>query len=166
MKAVSKFILTFAALLMAATFLFTACGKRELAVTTGTVVQPAQLVGFKGDAAYSVVRSDALPVIYQDFRDELSRLGLVRWDVRFDCNKFATLYISVAQVKFAVLAWQSDTPAQSLALAEVWYVQSTGGRHAIVEALTERGEVFIDPQNGLELTLSTAEKDSIYLRKW
>lgn len=144
------------------------CGRKEAKLSTGTVLLAADLplYGFKGDKSYAVVQSTALPDLYANFRDALSKQGLVKWDARFDCNHFAALYVSLAQAAYTVAAWQSSSPAQTLALAEVWYVRGSGGGHAIVSAVTERGLLFIEPQTGLELSLTAAEQRSIYLTKW
>jgi hypothetical protein len=144
----------------------TGCSKRETTLTTGAVLSRYTLPGARGSESYAVVRSDALPGLYAAFRDVLAKQGLVRWDSRFDCNAFATLYVGVAQARFAAAAWHSRTDAQALALAEVWYHRDAGGHHAIVQAITEHGPVFIEPQTGEAITLSEQEQRSITLRKW
>lgn len=155
---------------LAIALLVGACSKREQAMTTGAVVASAALPlqGFKGDTAYAVVRSDALPSFYQNFRDVLNKQGLVKWDSRYDCNHFASLYISLAQASYTVAAWHSETKAQTMALAEVWYLPNgpPGGGHAIVAAVTDRGLVFIEPQTGQEIRLTLAQRQSAYLVKW
>jgi hypothetical protein len=157
------------AVLCGLAFFFASCSKREQAMSTGAVVQAAALPlpGFKGDTAYAVVRSDALPALYQNFRDVLNKQGLVKWDSRYDCNHFASLYIGLAQSSFTVAAWHSETNAQTLALAEVWYLPNgPPSGHAIVAAMTERGLVFIEPQTGQEIRLTLAQRQSAYLIKW
>lgn len=164
-----RIALTFVLILLLA-----GCARREEALSTGQTVASLSLptalkpYHWSGDAEYAVVRSTALPSIYGDFRSTLSDLGLVKWDARFDCNRFATLYIGVAQARYAVAAWHSSTKAQALALAEVWYLQGGDATraHAIVLAHTERGPVFVEPQTGRELTLTPAEQRSIFLCKW
>jgi hypothetical protein len=45
----------------------------------------------------------------------------------------------------------------------VWYRQTNSQTgHAIVVALTERGAVYLDPQNGRELQLTPGERASIF----
>lgn len=146
------------------------CGRTERALTSGAVVPAAQLPlgGFRSDTAYAVVRVDALPLLNDTFRSvlfDVSRLS--KWDARYDCNHFAALYIAVAQAKFAAAAWHSNTPAQTLALAEVWYRpdRSTTG-HAIVAAVTDRGLVYIEPQTGHTIVLSNTEDLSRYFTRW
>lgn len=155
-------------------FLLTSCGRRETELTTGLAVPAQSLPGlfqkgfWHGDATYAVVRYDALPALYDDFRSTLSNLGLVKWDEKFDCNRFSTLYIGVAQARYAVAAWHSRTPARALALAEVWY--HVGGdpknAHSIVQAYTDRGPVYVEPQSGRVVALTPAEEASVFLRKW
>lgn len=107
---------------------------------------------FAPDAIYAQVNSAWLKDFYPTFRAEIFRQGVVKWDDRFDCNHFAAYYVALAQTKFYLDAWRSGTPAQSLAIAQFWYVSPRGG-HAIVVALTERGPVFIEPQTGEEVHL-------------
>lgn len=153
-----------------ALLLVAGCAKREQALSTGATIPAQDLLETRADRTgsshYAVVQSGALPDLYAGFRATLSRQGLVRWDERFDCNHFAALYIALAQTRFAVAAWHSETPAQSLALAEVWYYPDAGGYHAIVQARTERGDIFIEPQTGQEIQLSATERTNITFRKW
>lgn len=144
------------------------CGKQEQSLATGSVVQASALplAGFRGDTAYAKVNAEALPALYANFVSVLSAQGLVKWDGRYDCNHSASLYIALAQAKFAVAAWHSSTPAQTLALAEYWYRLDRGGGHAIVAADTDRGLLFIEPQTGQIVTLSQVERNSAYLIKW
>lgn len=149
------------------------CGQRqEGALATGTVLPAAQLPvvqrpgDYRGDTHYAVVRSAALPELHAAFADVLAKQGLVKWDARFDCNRFAGLWIGVAQARYAVAAWHSSTPAKALALAEVWYRHPGGGGHAIVQAITERGPVYLEPQTGAEITLTPAQEAAVFLRQW
>jgi hypothetical protein len=148
----------------AAFFAVSGCSRQEAQLTTGKVIAAAQLPGLKGDTAYAEVNPACLASLYEDFRAELSSRGLVKWDARYDCNKFAAHYISKAQTRYAVAAWQSSTPAQSLALAEVWYRRGDGTAHAIVQARTPAGDTYIEPQNGS--VLPSIPETAIFLRKW
>lgn len=140
------------------------------AATTGRVltradVQLATSTLFFGDSLYAEVNSRWLARYYVDFRAELFRLGVLRWDRRFDCNRFAEFYASLAQARFYRDTFQSALPAQSLAIAPFWYLRADGkGAHAVVQALTERGRLFIDPQTGHEVTLSVTESATGYYR--
>ena len=162
--------LAFLALGIACLVIIGGCGRQEKALSTGKVMTStevrATLPGYVGDTAYAVVRSTALPSLYDNFQTGLSREGLIKWDARFDCNHFAALYVALAQARYAVAAWQSSTPAQSLALAEVWYHRDDGKGHAIVAAITEHGLQFIEPQTGAVITPSESERSNIYFCRW
>jgi hypothetical protein len=114
-----------------------------------------------GDVAYAQVNSAWLKEFYADFRAEIFRQGVTKWDERFDCNHFAAYYVALAQTRFYLATFHSRTKAQSLAVATYWYTRPTG-RHAIVIALTERGPVFIEPQTGAEVRLTPAEKSTAF----
>jgi hypothetical protein len=159
----------FVAAVVAWVFLVTSCGRQERALSTGKVVQGYELPlgGFHGDDKYAEMQSSAVPALYENFRDMLSKQGLVKWDARYDCNHFAALYVALAQSQFAVATWSSETKAQTLALAEIWYRPTPGPYgHAIVGAFTERGLIFIEPQTGQELQLTAEQRKTIYLCKW
>lgn len=144
------------------------CSKREGQLATGKVVSWSEVErpSFVGDNAYAVVRRAALPQMQASFREVLSKRGLVKWDARFDCNRFSGLFINLAHVDYAVAAWHSNSPAQALALAEIWYRPDSGGKHSIVQALTEDGVIYWDVVLGQEVALSTAELNSIEFRQW
>ena len=160
-------LLAFAALLALAS-----CAKREASpMATGAVTaNPAvdsKLPGFVGDGPYAVVKADALPAYYDSFRKRLFDDGVVKWDARFDCNHFASYYVALAQTQYYLRNWGSTTPAQTLALAEVWFRPGGGLKgHAIVAAWTDAGLVFVEPQSGARLNLSDAERASVFLCKW
>ncbi len=118
-----------------------------------------------GDEAYAEVNSQWLPGFYTRFRTELSRLGVVNWDRRFDCNRFAELYTGVAQIAFFREAFHSSIKAQALAVGPLWYRRDNDlGAHAIVQVLTERGIIYIDPQTGAQIQLTPQELASAYLQ--
>lgn len=117
-----------------------------------------------GDEAYAEVNSAWLRAWYPAFRQELFRMGVVKWEERFDCNRFAEIYTGLAQVNFFRQTFHRRTGAKALALGQFWYVRDKGGPHAIVQALTERGPVFIDPQTGEEMNLSPNERKSAYFQ--
>lgn len=118
-----------------------------------------------GEAVYAEVNSEWLPHWYGTFRAQLFKIGLTRWDPRFDCNRFADFYANLAQAFFSLEMSRSGTPAQALALGPFWYVRGDGrGTHAIVQAVTERGRIFIDPQTGREMKLSALEEQSGYVQ--
>jgi hypothetical protein len=138
--------------------------------TTGRILSDRELRGtvpgaILGESVYAEVNSRWLPHWYRTYRQQLFKIGLVRWDSRFDCNRFADFYTNLAQAYFSVEMFHSPTPAQALALGPFWYVRADGkGSHAIVQAVTERGRIFIDPQTGEEMTLSPIEQQSGYVQ--
>ena len=148
------------------------CNKRESQITNGKILTNIEVSnirsGYTGDSIYAVVNSNSLQSFYDNFRDVLSKQGLVKWDARFDCNHFSSLYIALAQSKYTVAAWNSSTPAQSLAMAEIWYnkdgIKNNG--HAVVLIITENGPIYIEPQTGQQIQLSDVEKNSIFFCKW
>lgn len=118
-----------------------------------------------GESVYAEVNSRWLPHWYAMFRTQLFRIGLTRWDTRFDCNRFADFYSNLAQAYFSIEMFHSRTPAQALALGPFWYIRADGrGTHAVVQAVTERGRIFIDPQTGREMQLSPIEQQSGYVQ--
>lgn len=140
------------------------CSKAERHLSTGKVILAKDLPGWTPDTAYAEVNPECLPDLYANFRDVLSRQGLVKWDKKYDCNHFAALYVALAQARYTVAAWHSETDAQTLALAEVWYRTGPDSGHAIVEAYTSEGIIFIEPQTGQRI--AGPSPDKVILRKW
>lgn len=139
-------------------------------MTTGRVLQPAELQKLVpgvilGGTAYAEVNSAWLREWYPVYRAELFRLGVVRWDARFDCSRFAGFYTGLAQACFFEGSFHSRSNAVALALGPFWYRRDrdTLG-HAIIQAITDRGRIFIDPQTGEELKLSGVELNSAFLQ--
>lgn len=149
-----------------------ACSRNDTASpAAGTVgAHELPLPGFIGDESYARVRAAAIPSMHEDFAAATHRQGLpARWDRRFDCNRFAALWIGLAQARYAVEQWHSQAAPQALALAEVWYRPdgaAPGTGHAIVAAVSEAGLVFIEPQTGAIVHLSGAERASVYFVRW
>lgn len=153
-------------------FAVSGCQPKRTSLDTGTHVSASSLplAGWAGDATYAVVDSSALPQMFEDLQNAVFKQGLAgQWDSRFDCNRFASLYIGLAHAKYAVKAWHHPTGPQALALAEIWYRPDNAPQfigHAIVAALTERGLIFIEPQHGREISLTPQERAHIYFVKW
>ena len=163
--------IAFAALAVCALLmLLFGCGKQVGKISTGAVVTPAELLsmlpGSCGSPSYAVVQSSALPEFEADLQSRLSEIGVVGWQKRSDCKEFARGYIFFAQSRFASAAFYSFAPPPTLALAEVWYHRSDGKGHAVVAAITENGLQFIEPQTGAVVTLSSAERASVYFCRW
>lgn len=120
---------------------------------------------FVGDEVYAEVNSAWLASYYDVFRAELFRLGITKWDARFDCNRFAELYSGIAQAVYLRATFHSNHVGGALAIGPYWYRRANGqGMHAIVQILTERGVVYVDPQTGGWVQLTPAEKASAYLQ--
>lgn len=119
---------------------------------------------FLGDELYAEVSSAWLRDFQRDYRAELFRLGVLRWDTRFDCQRFVQFYVGLAQARFFRVAFHTWQPAGALAIGPVWYLRADGTGHAIVQAVTERGTLFIDPQSGHEVELSAAERQGIFFQ--
>jgi hypothetical protein len=137
---------------------------------TGRVLSAGELRQLRPHAIlaeenYAEVNANWLPQYYREFRNELFRLGITRWDERFDCNRFADLFTSLAQAHFFRAAFHSRTPAKALALGPYWYIRADGsGAHAIVQAITQHGPVYLDPQTGEQVKLAPGEKFAAYLQ--
>jgi len=157
-----------AALVLASLLCLGGCSKSEPHLGSGVTIDRQHLPKpqIAGDDRYALVKTTDLPDLYDAFASTLSDLGLVKWDASFDCNHFASLYISVNQARYAVQRWHSSAPPDSLALAEVWYRPTPNSGHAIVAALTPEGLVYIEPQTGQRVTLTPEQEKSIFLVKW
>lgn len=168
-----RFAPSFACALAAVVLAQIGCSRSEPASSpaAGTVsAHELPLPGWIGDETYARVRTASIPSLHEDFLSAVSRQGISgRWDRKFDCNRFAGLWIGLAQARYAAEQWHSRTAPQALALGEVWYRPEgapPGVGHAIVSAVTERGLVFIEPQTGALLTLTPAELGSRYFVRW
>jgi hypothetical protein len=165
------------AALGAAVFLASGCASsphaglgEKRSPTTGRVLTNVEMqlrtgTRYFGDEMYAEVNSVWLADFYDDFRRELHRLGVVHWDERFDCNRFAEFFVALAQARFFDATFHSRTRARALAMGPYWYVREDGeGPHAVVQVVTERGRFFIDPQTGREIQLTPAETTLAYFQ--
>ena len=130
--------------------------RNDLQARTGAI--------YMADETYAEVNSRWLADYYADFRAELSRQGVTRGEDRFDCVRFSEFYSGLAQARFFRAAFHDRIPARALALGQIWYFRTDGRAHAIVQALTERGQIFIEPQTGLEMHLTADERKAIYFQ--
>lgn len=139
-------------------------------LSTGRVMNPADVLraapgALLGDRYYAEVNSASLPKLYNDFRDELFEHGIVKRDDRYTCKHFAALFAEMAQARFFKENFRTNTQARALAIGSIWYVRDDGqGPHAIVQVLTERGRIYLEPQTGQEVALSSREEASTYFR--
>lgn len=130
---------------------------------------PGMKVGafpFTPDTSYATVNSAWLPGFYERWKADIFKKGVVKWDERFDCNRFAASYAAAAQIEYFVATFQSWRPAQALAVGEVWFTTRLGVKHSIVIAHTERGPIFIEPQTGEEVRMTPAELASIEFKRF
>lgn len=85
--------------------------------TTGKIITEADLSARLGfplivkDTIYAEVSSTWLASYYDDFRKTLFREGVVRWEETFDCDDFASFYVSLAAVRFFNATWSSPLKA-------------------------------------------------------
>lgn len=139
-------------------------------IMTGRVISQAEVrqmapLAHVGDEAYAEVNSQGLDRVYTEFNAELFRLGVTKWNERFDCNRFAELYAGVAQTVFYRESMHQRTSAKALALGPFWYRPANGAdAHAIVQILTEQGVIYIEPQTGARVQLTPAERASAFLQ--
>jgi hypothetical protein len=156
--------------LLATVLIVAGCRDRVLSrSSTDTVYAAVELdSGMKGDSHYAQVNREWLPVYWAEWRDELHRKhSVVQWDSRFDCNHFAVKFVADANVTFYLSNFHSRTQAQSLALAVVYYLPSGAvGAHALVQAHTQHGREFFEPQTGQFVQLSTDEVKSVFFRNY
>jgi hypothetical protein len=137
-------------------------------MSTGRVIAAQDLPGWKGDTAYGEINSAWLKGFYIRWKADLFRKGVVKWEKRFDCNRFAAHFAAEAQIAYYIENFHSWTDGRAAAVGEIWYLvdgQKDRG-HAIVLAYTERGPVYIEPQTGKEVTLTSAERESVYFMRF
>lgn len=114
-----------------------------------------------GDQSYEPTNRVWLKKHYARFRQELFSKGMTEADPKFDCSKFTQYYCALAQVTYYTDTWSKGPKAQALAVGELWYKRS-GSPHAVIVAILEEGAILIEPQTGLEVRLSEAERASVY----
>lgn len=148
----------------------TAAAATPVRFSTGRVIGPVEVLreapgALLGDRAYAQVNSAALPKLYAEFREQLFEQGIVKRDDSYTCKHFAALFAEMAQARYFRENVKSTMPAHALAIGSIWYVRDDGrGPHAIVQALTERGRIYLEPQTGKEVALSAREEASAYFR--
>lgn len=138
-----------------------------------TAVELNSKVGFAlaGDNVFQPVTREQILASHEEMKSELFRKGLVRWDERFDCNRFVSYQVSLLQVQHFLRNFHASASAraQALAVGQVWYKPdavpaNSGARHAILEGVTPEGIVHFDSTTGKFVNLSAAEKQSIFAR--
>lgn len=89
------------------------------------------------DFRYGKLNQAWLACWHEAVSEELSRLGIVRRDARFDCNRFVEAYPSLTEVAlppnvpfFSLIACTGNGPYR--------YLTGAGTAHAVFQALTVR----------------------------
>jgi hypothetical protein len=85
--------------------------------------------------------------------------NLSKWKKKWDCDNFSSLYYVFAQICHVTAG---ERPEEGIAVGEMFYLQDKGGGHAVNLAMTEKGIIIIEPQNGTEIKLSDKEKLSCW----
>lgn len=148
--------------------------RSEPAICTGTVLTAAGLRAqlpnaILGTDRYAEVNSHWLIWYYDEFRTDLASggYGIVQWEQKFNCTAFVSRYASSAQLRYFVRTFYRWHSPDGIAIGEFWY-RPAGSNvgHALVAAFTEKGLLYLDPQNGHFVTLTSDERLTAYLRKF
>ena len=89
--------------------------------------------------------------------------GWDKWADQWLCKDFAAMFRVFAQRAHAST---HKVPDERLICAEFWYRRDDGTGHALNFMLTDKGPVYIEPQTGKRVTLSTTEIASCYKRRF
>lgn len=102
-----------------------------------------------------------LDSFYPWFRSFLQAFGVLEYRAEAgDCDDYAALYAALARLCHRRMAGSTGT---GLAVGYMHYLTANGTSHAVVVAITsDRGPVFIEPQTGLTVSLSDAERASAW----
>lgn len=97
----------------------------------------------------------------------LAEHGLNLWAKTFDCDNFANLFHSYAQLAHGLRMQQLmiQSPPEGVTAGWFCYVQESGRKHRAIVAIVEDDDlIFIDPTPGKSrnLTLTSDERKSIY----
>jgi hypothetical protein len=128
--------------------------KNEPQIATGKVLSAAEIrahvPAWCGDETYAVLNEAWVQWHYAKFRSDLSAgaFGIVSWDAKFDCNRFAAKLAADAHVAFFQRTFHSFLPAKAPAIGFVWYYTGAGSGHAEVIVWTEKGVRLLEPQTG------------------
>ena len=147
------------------------------------------------DSTYAVPElTYMMTQVYNSFTQWLTFLGLDRktgekqfWKRKFDCENLASLYKSYCDLlhyKTNPLSFTENSKAkkknksnsEGLAVGTIWYDNSKAPNsqnlHAINAIITQKpgqkqlSVVYIEPNNGSQLTLTKKEKESIWYAKF
>tara|TARA_R100000008_G_C3532119_1_gene139847 strand:- start:198 stop:743 length:546 start_codon:yes stop_codon:yes gene_type:complete len=147
------------------------------------------------DSTYAVPELTHMKTqVYNCFTKWLTFLGLDRktgqkqfWKRKFDCENLASLYKSYCDLlhyKTNPLSFEENfkakkrnkSDAEGLAVGTIWYDNSTAPNsknlHAINAIITQKpgqqklSVIYIEPNNGSQLSLTKKQKESIWYAKF
>ena len=147
------------------------------------------------DSTYAVPElTYMMTQVYNSFTKWLTFLGLDRktgqkqfWKRKFDCENLASLYKSYCDLlhyKTNPLSFEENFKAkkknksdsEGLAVGTIWYDNSTAPNsknlHAINAIITQKpgleklSVIYIEPNNGSQLSLTKKQKESIWYAKF
>ena len=147
------------------------------------------------DSTYAVPElTHMMTQVYDSFTKWLTFLGLDRktgqkqfWKRKFDCENLASLYKSYCDLlhyKTNPLSFEENFKAkkknksdsEGLAVGTIWYDNSTAPNsknlHAINAIITQKpgqqklSVIYIEPNNGSQLSLTKKQKESIWYAKF
>lgn len=111
------------------------------------------------DSTYSIVQKEWLIYAwYEYFEKVLDGLKITGWKSNFDCDNFALLYLALIQACHT----KANAKTEGIAVGMIWFESDSIGGHAVNIALTDKGWVCVEPQNGAEMILSVKEKQSCW----
>jgi hypothetical protein len=97
---------------------------------------------------------------YEFYQGWLKEHQLSEWRAKWDCDNFASTYYVFSQMCHV----KSGRKEEGIAIGELFYYnESMKSGHAINMAVTEKGLMTIEPQNGQETKLSSSEKLSCWM---
>jgi hypothetical protein len=103
---------------------------------------------------------------YQMFVSNLRKNKLYRWREYHDCDNKSFKYWQFASDCHAMTMLLRERQGlqvyQGISVGVFFFKQDTRFGHAINFAITENGVEFIEPQNGMFIELTQAEKDSAW----
>ena len=157
--------LIIACLTISALVFFAGCSKAPQKQIQTTTLTPQQIRGYiQGvvlDDSYAAPTHAWLVATLASYKADLAAQG-IRWDATFDCNRFTVDFIAYANRQFYLQSWYSPKPAQAVAVGMICYDPTPTTAHAICFAVDDRGLEFFDPQNGAFVTLTAAQRSSIF----
>lgn len=105
---------------------------------------------------------------YKRFHADLFDKGIIKWDAKFDCDKYAKYFTSLLQIDYFVENFYSREDSESLAVGEIYYniKGEKGNGHAINIVYSNGGFLFFEPQTGKYVELSAAEVESVFFIKF